>query len=351
MPRKQGKEPASTLDIIKKDLGYLKEVVKVTNDKTKQLAQSLNHYEKDTAPAMYDGTMERRIGHPTYKAFDKKLGKEVDRTRQWSIELFVWLIQEYRKVEKLPALPLSRILALARHGTILHVSIIARFKIKKKLDNSVPWSDLRVKPYHRNLFEKLEKEVNPYIPLGSCVRFWGARIILQKHWSNVQQSDYQKTDNHSGDDDDLQENNQESIDSTSTCSITGDGESSSESYSACTSNEEWDDEEESSTNEDGEDYDEDNETDASHSAQGQNHEQSDEDDTQRSSEDEELGGHQQHRKNTIQLKKEVISRTKKDTKNHILQRSNQKRKDAVSNSAKPRSGQPTKKFRKKAVKK
>ncbi|KAI8144425.1 hypothetical protein BJV82DRAFT_656291 [Fennellomyces sp. T-0311] len=290
MPRKQGKEPgssknecdhtdalneisssisslASTLDIIKKDLGYLKEVVKVTNDKTKQLAQSLNHYEKDTAPAMYDGTMERRIGHPTYKAFDKKLGKEVDRTRQWSIELFVWLIQEYRKVEKLPALPLSRILALARHGTILHVSIIARFKIKKKLDNSVPWSDLRVKPYHRNLFEKLEKEVNPYIPLGSCVRFWGARIILQKHWSNVQQSDYQKTDNHSGDDDDLQENNQESIDSTSTCSITGDGESSSESYSACTSNEEWDDEEESSTNEDGEDYDEDNETDASHSAQ------------------------------------------------------------------------------------
>ncbi|KAI8136469.1 hypothetical protein BJV82DRAFT_640481 [Fennellomyces sp. T-0311] len=340
MPRKQEKEHASTLDIIKKDLGYLKEVVKITNDKTKQLVQSLNHYEKDTAPAMYDGTMERRIGHPTYKAFDKKLGKEVDRTRQWSIELFIWLIQEYRKVEKLPALPLSRILALARHGTILHVSIIARFKIKKKLDNSVPWSDLRVKPYHRNLFEKLEKEVNPYIPLGSCVRFWGARIILQKHWSNVQQSDYQKTDNHSGDDDDLRENNQESIDSTSTCSITGDGESSSESYSACTSSEEWDDEKESTTNEDREDYDECSGIDDNHS-----------DCTQRSSEDEEFHDPRQHRKDGIQLKKEIISRTKKGTRNHTLSRSKQKRKDAVGNSTKPRNDQPSKKFRKKNSKK
>ena len=83
---------------------------------------------------------------------------------------------------------MSEIQSRVRHGTILHVSVIARFNQKKKIEKSVKWGDHKVKPYQSSLCKKLEKEANSYIPLGACIRFWGARVILSKHWSNIQRT-------------------------------------------------------------------------------------------------------------------------------------------------------------------
>ncbi|KAI8146853.1 hypothetical protein BJV82DRAFT_596659 [Fennellomyces sp. T-0311] len=47
------------------------------------------------------------------------------------------------------------------------------------------------------MFIKLEQEAASYIPLNYCIGYWGARLILSKHWQNVQQGNTRKT-NHAG---------------------------------------------------------------------------------------------------------------------------------------------------------
>ena len=176
----------SALEGVKKDIGFIKEEFKATQASHQKLVETIKR--QQTHVKDHEGSMERKIEQPTYTALNKKKNRMEDRKKQFSIPLFMWLVEEYRRGEKLPELPLCEIRSRVRHGTILHVSIIARFKQKKKIDSSVNWSDPVIKPYYRTLYTKLEKEVNPYIPLGACIRFWGARVILAKHWNNIQRT-------------------------------------------------------------------------------------------------------------------------------------------------------------------
>ena len=176
----------SALEDVEKDIGVIKEESKTTQASHQKLFETIKTQQKHVKD--HEGSMERKIDQPTYKAFNKKKQRMEERKKQFSIPLFMWLVEEYQRGEKLPELPLSEIRSRVRHGTILHVSIIARFKQKKKIDSSVNWSDPVIKPYYRTLFIRLEKEVNLYIPLGACIRFWGARVILAKHWSNIQRT-------------------------------------------------------------------------------------------------------------------------------------------------------------------
>lgn len=172
------------LDTMNNDIQSLKRDVKEVQEANKQLTLCFsNQMERQ------EEELERLLEHPKYDYFNKKTEKLEKRDRQYSLDLCIWIITEYRKVTKLPPLSDSEARTRARHGSYLHIPIIARFKQKKKIDPSVSWSDSSIKPYYRTLFTRLEKNVNPYIPIGGCIRFWGARIIMAKHWSSVQRSD------------------------------------------------------------------------------------------------------------------------------------------------------------------
>ena len=177
---------ASVVESVKKDIAELKEEFNTTQSSHNKLVESLQFQRKHIQD--FEGSMERKIEHPRYKVYNKKQHKMEDRTKQFSTHLYMWLVEEYKRGEKLPKLLSSEVRSRVRHGTVLHVSIIARFKQKKKINDNVKWGDATLKPYRRLLYEKLENEANPYIPLGACVRFWGARVIIAKHWSNMQRS-------------------------------------------------------------------------------------------------------------------------------------------------------------------
>lgn len=65
--------------------------------------------------------------------------------------------------------------------------MIQEFKTKFNVDENAKWSSRNVKALHVKMFKHLEKEAGPTLPLKACIGHWGARLMLQKHWSNVEQ--------------------------------------------------------------------------------------------------------------------------------------------------------------------
>ncbi|KAI8146015.1 hypothetical protein BJV82DRAFT_603098 [Fennellomyces sp. T-0311] len=120
-----------------------------------------------------------------------------ERNVKFSWPIFAQLIKDHRQHMNFPALTESDIEKRLEHVKKIYSGVILYFKTTYGLGNTLLWSQDRVKVHHRSMFIKLEQEAASYIPLNYCIGHWGARLILSKHWQNVQQGNTRKT-NHAG---------------------------------------------------------------------------------------------------------------------------------------------------------
>ncbi|KAI8138638.1 hypothetical protein BJV82DRAFT_582797 [Fennellomyces sp. T-0311] len=92
---------------------------------------------------------------------------------------------KYRSDNNLPALTDEQTDARLKHVRKIAEGVILYFKHKYALNDTATWKSVRL--YQKPMIRRLEHEVGVYLPLKACVGSWCARIILAKHWQNVQQ--------------------------------------------------------------------------------------------------------------------------------------------------------------------
>ncbi|KAI7847413.1 hypothetical protein BDC45DRAFT_575875 [Circinella umbellata] len=85
----------------------------------------------------------------------------------------------------------SEIQAAVEHVKSIYPNVIQEFKTKFNVDENAKWSSRNVKALYAKMFKHLEKEAGPTLPLKACIGHWGARLMLQKHWSNVEQGTHE----------------------------------------------------------------------------------------------------------------------------------------------------------------
>ncbi|KAI9243175.1 hypothetical protein BDA99DRAFT_597491 [Phascolomyces articulosus] len=90
------------------------------------------------------------------------------------------IIINYRIKQKLPLLDQAEIQAALQHVKSIYPNVISEFKRDSNIEESMKWSSRNIKGGHIKMFKQLEKE-------KACIGHWGACLMLQKHWSNVEQ--------------------------------------------------------------------------------------------------------------------------------------------------------------------
>ncbi|KAI7853009.1 hypothetical protein BDC45DRAFT_512050 [Circinella umbellata] len=130
------------------------------------------------------------IDLPSVEVFDKKKKMNIIRKRQYSRDLFVWLLKKYRVETNLPALEESQMESRLCHALEIAKEVVQRCKNKHNLDKTLQWKN--VKRYHSEMYRQIEHDAAAYLPLKACTGRWGARLMLSKHWQNVEQGNGQQ---------------------------------------------------------------------------------------------------------------------------------------------------------------
>ncbi|KAI7846751.1 hypothetical protein BDC45DRAFT_542576 [Circinella umbellata] len=125
------------------------------------------------------------IDLPKTEVYSETKRKHILRKRQYSRELFIWLLKTYRTKANLLQLEDSQMESRFCHVQVLAKEVVSRCKDKHKLNEFVKWK--KAESYHYEMYRELERDALSYIPLKACTRHWGARLILSKHWQNKQQ--------------------------------------------------------------------------------------------------------------------------------------------------------------------
>ena len=100
--------------------------------------------------------------------------------------LFIWLLDTYRSKVNLPLLESAQKESRFEHVQEIAQEVVARCKAKHSTNQEVKWKvgkDL----YQYEMYRQLERDARPYLPLKACTAHWGARMLLEKHWQNVEQ--------------------------------------------------------------------------------------------------------------------------------------------------------------------
>ena len=177
----------------KKDTKTIKDALKEQTAINSRLVDLLEAYDQGTQPERATSLPQVLIDLPYVKVFDKKKQEYIERQRQYSKELFIWLIENYRSRLNLPALEKSQMESRFEHCQAIATEIAERCKRKHGLDKQVQWGD--VKDFYNEMYKQLEHEASPYMPLKSCTRRWGSRLLLSKSFQNAATTNNKQTKN------------------------------------------------------------------------------------------------------------------------------------------------------------
>ncbi|KAI7847429.1 hypothetical protein BDC45DRAFT_541891 [Circinella umbellata] len=125
------------------------------------------------------------IDLPKTEVYSETKRKHVLRKRQYSRELFIWLLKMYCTKATLLQLEDSQMESQFCHVQVLTKEVVSQCRNKHKLNEFVKRK--KVESYHYEMYRDLERDALSYIPLNACTRHWAARLILSKHWQNKQQ--------------------------------------------------------------------------------------------------------------------------------------------------------------------
>ncbi|KAG2216620.1 hypothetical protein INT45_000420 [Circinella minor] len=89
---------------------------------------------------------------------------------------------------KLPALEASEIDAAVEHLKKTCPRIVLQFKNEHNINDNIQWSDRKeLKPLQLQLLKAVENAIGSTVPLKACIGHWGVRLLVSKHWANVEQ--------------------------------------------------------------------------------------------------------------------------------------------------------------------
>ena len=134
---------------------------------------------------------KRYFEHPQVPWYDKATGRMKQRYAGFSWDLFAKVLKMHRIKFGLPSLTDEEVNMRKKHVRSIYPGIVLHFKQKYQLTD-LPWSHDLVKAHHREMFQAAERDVGSYYPLRLCIGHWGARVLLSKHWQNIQQSNSRK---------------------------------------------------------------------------------------------------------------------------------------------------------------
>ncbi|KAI7847726.1 hypothetical protein BDC45DRAFT_541621 [Circinella umbellata] len=126
--------------------------------------------------------------HQLHKKEIKTLKKAINQQTMFSVKLDD-LLEQLDQTEQpvnLPLLESAQKGSRFEHVQEIAQEVVARCKAKHSINQEVKWKvgkDL----YQYEMYRQLERDARPYLPLKACTAHWGARMLLEKHWQNVEQ--------------------------------------------------------------------------------------------------------------------------------------------------------------------